>query len=658
MIHYTNGGRLVQTIAELPNLDNVTTLYLDFETTSGNRKKKSLNPWHDCAIAGIAITVDDIIGAWYVPIGHREIHAHANLPRDAVLRWLFDIIRTCRRWVNHNIKYDAHVICNDGGLPPSVLTAIDRISLVDTLTMAKLVDSDRLQHNLTALARDWLQEDISHYEQELQVYLGKQNYDYGLIPADKLGEYACQDVITVRRLYKFINETLAPECHAVRDTEVELTTVLFDMERQGLRVDLKELQRKEFLLLNECMMIEEELAKLVGRPFNPASSDQCNDVLIGQYGLPIMGWTQGDEDDPEEERGGASFDKYALAAYMAYPYSPHRVIELIAQYRKRNILRGLFVEPFQALQINGVLHSYYNQSVRTGRLSCGQPNAQQQNKESKALIHPEPGCAFLSYDFSQIEYRVIAHFTQEPVLINAYNTDPKTDFHDYVAKLFGIKRRPAKTMNFAIAFGMGKKKTKKRLAEDPDIIGNLKDEIEAGIAAGVYVEAQRAQLYKILSDDRAERVFNEYHATFPRIRSTARQAELVARQRGYVFNLAGRRRRLPASRAHIAFNTLNQSSAADIQKERTVAVWRRLQGTPITVKATIHDATLFNGPVELMRDQRTQRDLAYIMEHSRIKLRVPIYVSGGYSAKNWAEADSDEGAIDCSGQQFGDLKHV
>jgi hypothetical protein len=117
MINFPNGGCLVESIAELPRFDSINLLFGDFETTSGDDKLDSLNPWHHCGVAGIAVTVDDAFGAWYVPVNHRF---GTNLPIDPVIDWWLDLLARCKRWVNHAIKYDAHVSANALGVLPTV----------------------------------------------------------------------------------------------------------------------------------------------------------------------------------------------------------------------------------------------------------------------------------------------------------------------------------------------------------------------------------------------------------------------------------------------------------------------------------------------------------------------------------------------------------
>lgn len=635
MISFKNGGRIIQSVNELPKLRGCTTLFCDMETTSGDPKKKSTDPWHDCDIAGICITADDKEGAWYIPVGH---HEGDNLPKEPVYEWLLEVIDSAREWVNHNIKYDAHVITNWAGILPCC-------ELVCTLTQAKIIDSDRMLrggYSLEALSRTWLKEDIRSYESALKPYLDR-NKDYGAVPIDILGEYGCQDVITNRRLWKFIQDRMPEQCAHIAQVERELTTVLFHMERVGMRVKPLDLKSTEYVLMHKMIKIDEELQSITGRSFNPVSPDDCYDVLCNQYGLPVLSWTKEGEEEDGEHAGNPSFNKKALAQYSAHPYAPHKVVALIQEYRRINIINNLFVKKYQEIAVDeGVLHPSYNQAVRTGRMSCKKPNAQQLNKEAKALIVPPDGYSFLSIDYSQIEFRLIVHYINDYDAIEAYNADPDTDFHQWVADMCGISRKPAKNVNFAIGYGQGKSSTISQLAANMELVGELKARVDTLIEDGSIKEEQGADVFKMLCERRATKVFESYHNALPGLRRTSRRAADSLKAKGYVYNLMGRHRHLPLEKAHISFNTLNQSSAADLIKERMTVLYWMLKPTPIDMIAQVHDELLFQGPTDVIRDPRTIRDIIGVMEHPPIDIRVPLRCSYGISEKSWRDAGSEE----------------
>lgn len=633
---------MIQTTEELPDLIGAKAVYLDFETSSGNPKLDSLNPWHNCKTHGFAITVDDLPQAYYIPYS-----AFNHELQRIVKLWLQEILDNCEQWVNHNIKYDAHVAAND-------LDIITTCWLVDTITLAKLIDSDRIMrggYGLDALSLAWLGEDISAHEKALQPYLHK-NKDYGKIPHDIMAPYAGQDVLTNRRLCKYITDKLPEQCQRVAFNEIELTRNIWEMERNGLGLDLKELKVEEYKVLNRCCKIDDELTAILGESINPKSTDDVYETLCIKYGLPVLAFTK--NQDTGEYTTNPSFDKHALRAYKSRPDAPKDVIGLIEEYRELAQYLSLFVQPWQEYAVFSTewqiwfLHSTYNQSVRTGRMSCSEPNAQQLSKRAKMLIHPKPGHSFISIDYSQIEFRFIVHYIQDAKAIQAFHENPDTDFHKLVASWCGIKRKPAKSVNFGVAFGEGKKKLIKQLANDPDLCETVLQSVKEMVESGAILSSQEVETFQMLAIKKGEEVYAKYHDTFPTLKTTARMVESSLKQRyathglGYVFNMYGRHRHLPFDKAYRGFNTLNQASAADLIKEQTNKVCRMIKGTPISLKALVHDEAVFEAPTEIANDFRTQRDLVALMESPDIDLRVPVRCSIGVSAKNWYEAGSDD----------------
>lgn len=642
MLQFKNNTWMIETVDELPNFFGAETIYLDFETSSGNPKLDSLNPWHNCKVHGFAITVDDVPEAYYIP------YSSFNEEDKARIRvWLAAILMGCNQWINQNIKYDAHVCTNDLGINHTCW-------LVCTLTLSKIIDSDRIMrggYGLDALSLSWLGEDISEYYNALLPYL-KDNKDFGRIPHDIIAPYNGQDILTTRRLVKYINSKCPEQCYGVWDTEIELTRNLWQMERNGLPIhDVKELKLEQFKILNRLCKIDDELTKLVGFSFNPASPDQVYEVLCVHYGLPIIAYTK--NQDTGEFTNNASFDKHALKAYGARPDAPKDVIKLVEEFRELSQYINLFVGPWQSMAVFSIddqiyyLHSTYNQAVRTGRMSCSEPNAQQLSKRAKKLIKPRKGYAFISIDYSQIEFRFIVHYIEDIKAIQAYCENPDTDFHILVAGWCEIPRQPAKGVNFGIAFGEGKKKLIKQLAANPELCLLILNKVKVMVESGEILPEQAVEVFSLLSTKKGEEVYNKYHDTFPSLKPTMKAAESSLKQRyskdeglGYVFNMYGRRRHLPYDKAYRAFNTLNQSSAADLMKERLNAACRMIDGLDIRLIACVHDEILFEAPIEIANNPQTIRDLVLLLENPPIKLRVPIRCSVGISEKSWYDAST------------------
>jgi DNA polymerase I-like protein with 3'-5' exonuclease and polymerase domains len=652
---FKNGGVYVLNPKDLPKLAGASMIFLDYETTSGHPKRVSYNPFHCCGVAGFAITVDDNPTSWYIDYMRMSYD-----DQRIVQAWLQEVYDGCEYWINQNVKYDMHVAAStrstfkqtrsDSGktileawvnkdFPPPLPMAMKlrrEVRHVCTLTMAKIENSDRLNNQLDALTKEYLGVDILPWYNALQPYLGKKNKDYGRIPGDVLGEYACQDVISGRDLYNAIAALIPEECYEVWGTEISVTWECFQTEQNGMPIRLAELQMEQAKSIMTMVKLEEELEAEVGWAFNPTQADDCYQVLCNHYGLPIVKYTTDDDGNPTTN---PSFDKYALAAYEQRPDAPKTVVNRIQKYRTHNQRNNLFLKPWQELAIDEIMNCTYNQLVRTGRMACSEPNAQQLNEWAKELVHPLPGWGFISMDYSQIEFRFIAHYLDDQRIIQAYIDDPDTDFHVWVAKLCGIKRKPAKTVNFGIAFGEGKKLLKSQLAANEDIIEWAMEIVRERETP----EEDVMRVFSDLVEERTEDIYTSYYARLPNLRPTIKMAERAVRQRGYIKNWSGRRRRLPKKFAHKGFNTANQASAADLIKERWVALMSHAEGLPIKTVAIVHDELLLMVPLDILHDPQLHTDLLAIMESPARPIKVPIRCSLGVSAESWkgAGADSD-----------------
>lgn len=591
----------------------IHNLYCDFETSSNDPDEKSVDPWDrvHCRVIGAALAFDD----GPVHFVTREQLLHGD--------WFECVLSRAESWVNHNVKYDYHVACND-------LRVEYHGELVDTLTLAKIIDSDRTYkggYGLKDLSRDLLQDDISEFGDRMAPYL-ENNKDFGRVPLDILADYACQDVVSNRKLYAFLLSKLHTECNNVWNTERALTRVLVDIEDRGLNIDATEVKIELARVYHRMMQIDEDLYERLGYRVNPTSTTDCYDLIVNRFGMPVIAWTEGDEDDDPDERGNPSFRKEALAQYLMMRDAPIEVLSLLVEYRKLSTRRGLFLEPWLNLHHDGVLHSDYNQSVRSGRMSCRNPNAQQLDGRVKKLIHPSPGYSILSCDYSQIEYRLIVHYTQDPRGIKAYNEDPNIDYHQWVADILGCKRRPAKTINFMLGFGGGKRKTTRTLAAMADL-----------------------DMHGDTPEVAASKLYNNYHANLPGLRRTSSYAESVARSRGYVRNIAGRHLHLPLTRAHVGFNRIVQSSAADIMKERAVALHAECESLGCRIIGLVHDDFVIEVPTEHLVE--TAGRVNRIIEGTPFPVRVPITANPKASDHSWGDAVKLSEYIDRSVQPVG-----
>lgn len=617
MIKLDTGVFLVEWDEELPNLVGVKDLYLDFETTSGSPLHKSTNPWHHCRPLGMCVTADDMPMAWYVPY------------QESRRGWVRDIIAGCERWINHNIKYDCHV-ANLAGMMPDKLPI-----LVDTLVGAKLIDSDRMYHGgygLSALSSAWCDLDIAPLEERVEQQLkSHRTKDYGEVPLHIIAEYGCGDAQACRYVHRHISREMPSESQDIWAIEVQVTRALYDMERRGLLIDEAKLKRVQYGIIAKMLSLEARIESIIGHPIRPHTNSDCHEVLCGRYGLPVLRWTAktvGGGNEP-------SFDKEALSAYMTSPMvradpSLCELVEAIREYRRINTINNLFLEPWQKLTVDGVLHATYNQSITTGRMSCSKPNMQQLNKVAKSLIIPRPGYDLLSVDYSQIEFRLIAHYIKNREVIQAYLDDPRTDFHQWVANMCKIPRKPAKNINFAIGYGAGKDKVKQMLARD--------DELMAHTMTAAHDDPA---LFNEMRAAHADRVYRDYHELLPELRNTSRRASAVCTSRGYIRTAYGRRRHLPETFAHRAFNSLTQGTAAEVMKDRLAALapahcdWTA--AADVHQVAVVHDDLLMEIPTTT--DESVVSRIVSSMEAPRVAFRVPIVAVPARSNNNWAKCN-------------------
>lgn len=635
---------MVESVEELPKVF-CKELFLDVETTSFNPKRGGDNPWGGDRICGLSVTWDDHPEVYYVPVRHDGLFV--NIDVDGFRAWLARTLADAPEWINHSVKFDAHLCLADGAEPSK--------RLIDTLVLAKIHDTDRMQYGLKVLMKDWLdmppdeRDDVERYLKSVK------SKNFGDVPPDILGRYAAKDVIANRALYRMLQREKydgAPWEH-----EIALTSVLLRIERHGFSIDKLEVKKELARTSKKIIDLASKIAELTGREYS-GSSTWIYDLLVNVNGLPILLFN--------DKTGRPTFNKRALKMYESVCSGELlSVVKAIAELRIEDQYRGLFLEPFLELSKDGRIHPSYNQLVRTGRMSCRNPNIQQQNKRSKKLLHPDPGRCFISCDYSQIEFRLIAHYSRDEDVIRAYNEDPDTDFHDLVTSIiYGIPiekvtkalRKKGKTINFGMGYGMGKRKLLMTLMSDPDIIAEVTAELDA---EGVLEPELRKSEFDQRCEARALDVYSKYHERMPGIHNVSRSASDVCKRRGFVFNPYGRRRHLPVKFARKAFNSIVQGGAMDIIKEAMVRCDQDeyLQERDVYIVANVHDEIVFSAPVERMLDKDLHDHIVRILESPSVAFRVPIRVGLGVSAKSWAEAAGDDTIVDATGTpQAGKLK--
>lgn len=637
MLEVEHNKFLVETLRDLETV--VSTLegreigFMDVETTSGSTEHKSINPWHHCSLAGIALTCDGDLPAFYLPVGHERslFNTNPNLPILAVLDALKKITASWKLWVNQNIKYDMHCIKNE-------LSWLPDCEVEDLATVAKIHNSDLFQYNFDVYEVEYLGYSIKQYYDALQPYL-VDNKDYGRIPVDIMCPYACVDVLATREVWNTLNRLIDTELDFVRRMERAVTRVLFDVEQAGLTIDPAEIRVNRICAGHELLVRGDRIAESIGFPgFSTGSTKDMNEYFVNRLGLPVVKWTNEDDD---EKISNPSFGKEAMVEYLVHPRAPTAIVKEIMGVRKLSKFYSAFLIPYDTLSIDGNVHSDYTQLIRTGRMACKQPNAQQLNTAAKKLIHPKPGCSFLSVDQSQIEFRAIVHYIKDERCMAAYKEDPDTDFHSWVAQLAHIARNNAKTVNFLMGYGGGKEKLINSLVKDPDLVASIKaqaDKMKEGGANLEQVEAYFNQESRRL----AEGIYGKYHATLPSLKRTSYAVADAARQNGFVRTLYRRRRHLQPNRSHIAFNSACQGTAADFIKDSLMRLAPVCASAGVSIVAVVHDEILFEGPSDVIECEEFLRQVLAIMEKPEpiLPFRIPVRCKYGYSKVSWEDTGS------------------
>ncbi len=399
--------------------------------------------------------------------------------------------------------------------------------------------------------------------------------------------------------------------------EMPLVPVLVDMEEAGVRFDVAVLRQESIALTAEMQTLETEIQALAGEPFNINSPKQVGDILFGKLAL-----------DPKAKKtkGGQYVTSEEVLLSIA---DRHPIVHKILEYRGVKKLLGTYIDALPAL-INpqtGKIHTTYNQTVTaTGRLSSSNPNLQnlpirtERGQVIRKAVIPDNGCIFLSADYSQIELRLMAHFSQDEHLLAAFREGQ--DIHAATAaKIFGIpieavtkeQRRKAKTANFGIIYGISAFGLSQQLGS---------------------------------SRREAQELIDSYFAAFPGVINFIEQAKENARAQGFVETLFHRKRYLPdinsrnaTVRSFAERNAVNapiQGTAADIIKRAMIRIHSRLlaEGLQAQMIMQVHDELNFNVPTAEV--EQVRKIVVEEMQQA-VSLTVPLIAECGVG-ENWLAA--------------------
>lgn len=582
----------------LTRIEHCKILCIDTETTSLHALSAEL--------VGIALCVGGHQPA-YIPLTHTE-----NLPqldRDLVLAKLKPLLENPNiKKVGQNLKYDYQVFKNYG-LSMQGIAA-------DTMLESYLLNSTSQRHDLDTMALKYLHHTTIKYSEVTNID-GK-SVDFADVPIDKAAKYAAEDAEITLKLHNELSAKLAePLQEILQNIEVPILSILADMERHGVLVDLEQLKQHGARLEKEIESLTSRAYDLVGHEFNLSSPKQLREIFYTELELPVLAKTP---------TGQASTSEPVLTE-LAQDYE---LPAIILRHRTLSKLLSTYIVALQKkTDTKSRVHTSYNQAVTaTGRLSSSDPNLQNipiKDEEGrlirKAFIAP-PGQIILAADYSQIELRIMAHFSQDAALLNAFANG--LDIHQATAseilnisleEVTSEQRRRAKAVNFGLIYGMS----------------------AFGLAKQLGVERHEAQKY-------IDTYFNRYPGVLTYMDNTRQ----IARENGYVETLFGRRLYLPeinvsnglrrkaAERA--AINAPLQGTAADIIKKAMLEFsnWQKEStvSSEITMIMQVHDELVFEVAEDKIDFAKIQ--VKQIMESIQ-GLSVPLIVSVD-TGKNWDAA--------------------
>ena len=567
-------------------------------------------------IVGISFATEPGRAA-YVPLAHSYADAPEQLPLQAVLDrlrpWLED---PARPKVGQNIKYDLHVFANHG------ITVCGYAH--DTMLQSYVLEAHK-PHSLESLAERHLGRRGLSYEDVCGK--GVKQISFAQVDVARATTYSGED----SEMTLQVHQALWPEVQADGDADLQATrglrfvyerielpvaVILGRIERHGVLIDPAVLARQSHQLAERMLALEAKAHDIAGQPFNMGSPKQIGDILFTKLGLPVKKKTA---------TGAPSTDEEVLAELATdYPL-PATILE----HRSLAKLKGTYTDklPLMVNPATGRVHTNYAQAVAvTGRLSSNDPNLQnipirtpEGRRVREAFIAP-PGHVLMSADYSQIELRIMAHISEDPALLRAFErgidvhkATASEVFGTPVAEVSSEQRRYAKVINFGLIYGMG----------------------AFGLASNLGIEQKAAKDF-----------IDKYFARFAGVKRYMDETRISAKAKGYVETVFGRRLWLPeinsgngprkAGAERQAINAPMQGTAADLIKLAMIAVQSTLddEGRATRMVMQVHDELVLEVPESELdwAKEAIPRLMAGVAQ-----LKVPLLAEVGVGV-NWDEA--------------------
>jgi len=586
---------------EYPDLRKYDEIAIDLETRDPDLKSKgSGSIIGNGEVVGIAVAVPG--RKFYFPIAHGS---GPNMDRKKTLEWFKDVCESDAIKIFHNAMYD---VCWIKAMGIKINGQI-----VDTMIAASLIDENRFRFDLNSLSWDYLGhgKNESALNEEAKSRGLDPKADMWQLPAMYVGSYAEKDAELTLELWQiFKKELLHQDVESIFELETDLFPCLVDMRFLGVRVDVERAHMLKQALTVQEDNLRQQIKIETGIDVQLMAARSVAKVF-DKLGLPY---------ERTAKSQAPSFTKNFISNHE------HPVVRMIAQAREVNKAHTTFIDTIIKHEHKGRIHADINQirsdqgGTVTGRFSYSNPNLQQlpaRNKDLGPMIRsifiPEKGHRWGSFDYSQQEPRLVVHyaalhkFPSVNDVIDNYENDTSTDFHQVVADMAKIPRSQAKVINLGLFYGMGKAKLQAELG---------------------------------VSKDKAVELFDQYHAKVPFVKQLMNSASNRAQERGQIRTLLGRlcrfhlwepnqfgmHKALPHEEAlqehgpgirraftYKALNKLIQGSAADMTKKAMLDLYKN----GIIAHVQIHDELCIS-----VKDQKQADEIVEIMQNA-VTLEVP-----------------------------------
>ena len=584
------------------DLEKLRDYFLTNEILSLDTETTSTSPI-DAELVGLSFAVKEF-EAFYVPIPAKREEA---LRIVNIFKEVYENDKTLK--IGQNLKYDLEVLRNYG---------IElKGPMWDTMIAHYLIQPE-LRHNMDYMAEIYLNYQTIHIDELIGPRGKGQKSMRDLLPS-QVYEYAAEDAdITLRLKNKLEPELKKFECEDLfYNIEMPLMPVLAEMEMNGVCLDTESLKETSEILTKRMLDIEKRIYELAGEQFNIASPKQVGDILFEK--LKIV-----------EKAKKTKTGQYVTSEEVLQQLkNKHEIVADILEHRGLKKLLGTYIDALPSLinKRTGHIHTSFNQTITaTGRLSSSDPNLQnipirgEDGKEIRKAFIPEPGCLFFSADYSQIELRVMAHLSQDENMIRVFSEGK--DLH--AATAANIYKKPIEEVT-------RDERTKSKRANFGIIYGIT-----------VFGLAERLDIPR----EEAKMLIDGYFATFPQVHDYMEKSKEIARQKGYVTTLFGRRRYLPDINSHNATvrgfaerNAINapiQGTAADIIKVAMIRIFQRFKAENIKSKMILQVHDELNFSVIPEEKEKVEKIVLEEMQNA-ISLAVPLVADSGFGS-NWLEA--------------------